>query len=555
MKPRRNSRRSFVSGFAALGAASAVPLAISAQDLGSANLSAGPAGLAAAAKPGAVVSNTSRLRTAWKIRTEAAAFQTSEAIPAHAINGDDIVNPSGGLSYSKGILQNALGEPNQEAYKAFKKACASGSVADFNAVVMGGTARFVNPQAAHAYVLEGADPHQLTIAAPPAFSSAAMAADMAEVYWRALARDVPFTDYANSLVVIQACDDLTTFSAYPGVKLNGRVMPANVFRGQAAGDVPGPLISQFLWKPIPYGGTILPQLWRTYLPGSDHLTTYSEWLNLQNGIAPSATVKFDPTARYIRNLRDLAAFVRSDYPYEAFLNAAAILQGLGGAVASSTNPYAVPGTTTGFVNFGPVMVFDLVARVASAALKAAWFQKWVVHRRIRPEQFGGRVHNHVTGAASYPLHQDLLKSKALGNVFGANGNYLLPMAYPEGAPLHPAYPAGHAAIAGACATVLKALFNEKAVLADPVMASSDGLALQPVSGVSLTVGGELDKLAANISLGRDAAGVHYRTDGIEGMLLGEKVAMEILRDHRRTLPERYPAFLFTGFSGAQMVVA
>jgi membrane-associated phospholipid phosphatase len=40
-----------------------------------------------------------------------------------------------------------------------------------------------------------------------------------------------------------------------------------------------------------------------------------------------------------------------------------------------------------------------------------------------------------------------------------NRTCLLPVAYAEGCPTHPSYPAAHAATAGACATVLKAFFN------------------------------------------------------------------------------------------------
>ncbi len=42
---------------------------------------------------------------------------------------------------------------------------------------------------------------------------------------------------------------------------------------------------------------------------------------------------------------------------------------------------------------------------------------------------------------------------------------LLPMAFPEGSPMHPAYGAGHATVAGACVTILKAFFDTSAVLA------------------------------------------------------------------------------------------
>ena len=81
------------------------------------------------------------------------------------------------------------------------------------------------------------------------------------------------------------------------------------------------------------------------------------------------------------------------------------------------------------------------------------------------------------------------------------------------------------------------------------MASPDGLSLLPYAGPGLTVGGELNKLAANIALGRDTAGVHWRTDGIEGLNLGEAVAIGVLRDVRTTLTEEFGGFSLTRFDG------
>lgn len=97
-------------------------------------------------------------------------------------------------------------------------------------------------------------------------------------------------------------------------------------------------------------------------------------------------------------------------------------------------------------------------------------------------------------------------------------------------------------IAGACVTVLKAFFNESFIIPNPVVASADGLSLALYKGSNLTVGGELNKLAANIALGRNTAGVHWRSDGIEGLKLGEAVAMGILTDLRATYPERFADF-------------
>ena len=115
-------------------------------------------------------------------------------------------------------------------------------------------------------------------------------------------------------------------------------------------------------------------------------------------------------------------------------------------------------------------------------------------------------------------------------------------------PTHPAYPAGHAVFAGAGATILKAFFNEAFVIPSPVVASPDGSALVPYSG-TLTVGNELNKLASNIAVGRDASGVHWRTDGLEGMHLGEAAAIALLQDVRHNYNEPFGGFAFTKFDG------
>ena len=119
---------------------------------------------------------------------------------------------------------------------------------------------------------------------------------------------------------------------------------------------------------------------------------------------------------------------------------------------------------------------------------------------------------------------------------------LLPMAFPEGSPMHPAYGAGHATVAGACTTILKAWFDcghqlDFAYEANP---ADSGATLRPAAAAQpLTVGGELNKLAANISNARNMAGVHYFTDYWESLLLGEKIAIGILEEQKLTYPESF----------------
>ena len=71
---------------------------------------------------------------------------------------------------------------------------------------------------------------------------------------------------------------------------------------------------------------------------------------------------------------------------------------------------------------------------------------------------------------------------------------------------------------------------------------------------SLAVGGELNKLAANIALGRDAAGVHWRSDSVQGLLLGEALALSTLADLALTYHEQFAGFTLTRFDGRHVTI-
>jgi hypothetical protein len=83
---------------------------------------------------------------------------------------------------------------------------------------------------------------------------------------------------------------------------------------------------------------------------------------------------------------------------------------------------------------------------------------------------------------------------------------------------------------------------------------SESLVPLPMWLTALTVGGELNKLASNISLGWDWAGVHWRSDGIEGLKLGEAVARQVLTHLRTTYPEHFHGFRFTAFDGTDVTI-
>lgn len=230
---------------------------------------------------------------------------------------------------------------------------------------------------------------------------------------------------------------------------------------------------------------------RTLLP-VDYIVSYDEWLSVQNGNLPANAFSsdvYDPTHRFLRDGRDLAENVHWDWPAQAAVNALLIIFGLEGKSPAeiflanigvpynSGNPYLVSQTQAGFVTFHIVDVVRRVVEAMNSALKAAWFQKWFVHPRLRPEEFRGRIQNVLTGEADYPVNQDILNSPVLNEIFDLNGTFLLPQAYPKGAPGHPAYPSGHATWAGATVTVLKAFLNESTIIPDPVVAGADGFSL------------------------------------------------------------------------------
>ena len=543
------SRRAFLAG---MGGVTAVALKAS---TGSLLLPARFKGTEAEAAEVGPVNARRRRHQAFQIRQQAALHQRNLPFPAHPDNGEEQDYPYL-ANYSKGLPHNGLGEVEPTAYQALLGALSAGDDAAFESIPLGGVRPLRNPQAGLAFDLEGPDSHHLAIRPAPRIDGPENSSEMAELYWMALARDVNFSDYGSISLIADACTDLSSFSDFRGPKQSGLVTPATIFRGNTLGDQIGPYLSQFLLKDIPYGTLTISQRQRTVMSNLDYMTDPDSWWSIQNGANLGVSDTFDATPRYIRNGRDLAAYVHFDALYEAYLNACLILLGVG-APLDPNNPYLSLTKTDAFGTFGGPHILSLVTEVATRALKAVWYQKWNVHRRLRPEAFGGRVHHHLTSAAIYPIDSEILDSEAVQETFSQYGTYLLPQAYPEGSPLHPAYGAGHATVAGACVTILKAWFDEAFVLPDPIVPSADGTALVPYAGpgaTSLTVGGELNKVAANIAFGRNFAGIHWRTDYSESLKLGEAVAIGILRDQKDTYSEDFAGFSLTTFDGTTITI-
>lgn len=481
----------------------------------------------------------------------------------HPTNLDEELYPNKIASYSKALPHNSDGTVVLSAFSALTKALQSGEPEHFNAIPMGGDVRLTNPQSGLAFDLEGPDAHALIQPPAPAFASRELAAEISENYWMALLRDVPFSQYSANPIANAAAADLSLYgSDFKGLKNGGAVTPATLFRGLTEGDRVGPYLSQFFYQQCRFGANNLEQKITTALPGINYLTDFNTWLAVQRGINQPATL-LDPVPRYMRSGRDLGQWVHVDVLFQGYFQAFLVLAGAN-APFDDGNPYRNNPTQDGFGTFGGPHIATLLCEVSTRALKAVWFQKWFVHRRLRPEAFAARIDRTLFHGAGYPVHAEVLNSLSSVTRLGghmAAGNGLLPIAFSEGCPTHPAYGAGHATVAGACVTILKAWFNESAKLVDigltPVQPTDDGLNLVPyleADAGELTVGGELNKVAANVALGRNTAGVHWRSDATESMKLGEQIAIGILKEQKACYNEPFSGFGLTKFDGTQVIV-
>lgn len=506
--------------------------------------------------------------------------------------------------------------------------------------------------AGNVFDLEGPDAQAVTMPPAPRLDSEELLAEIAEVYAMGLIRDYPFRDFplppgaARSAAPgsgLPACVDAVDFEHAFGMLQDvpwfagsdiGRLTPEeesrrrqlnnpyDLFRGQTPGENVGPYISQFLLlgnqslegedrrcSPelppregrIAYGSITIDQRVRIATPCKDYMTIWEQYVDVQNGAALQGAETYEEPGgnvyRFIATPRDLATYVHYDALYEAYVNACIFLLS-SGVPFDRGIPFLeadIYDKQQGFAHFGGPHILTLVAEVATRALKAVRFQKFNVHRRLRPEAVGGRIDRWVNdstlratwmdplwplhalmegaGGGSQPGFTDLpwgsgsfldaiQKHNADNNSNHFSGepshtekSFLLPMAFPEGSPMHPAYGAGHATVAGACVTILKAYFDHGWTPSSWIQntaglfpagtpiayeASRDGTTLQPMQlEEPLTVEGELNKLCANISIGRNWAGVHYYTDYIESIRMGERIAIGLLEEQKLTYPENF----------------
>ena len=499
-------------------------------------------------------------------------------------NGDAARFTDFSWCYSKGLPHDSLGIPNVQAMRSLKNALMSRKSTDFANIIVGTprggpNSKLTGPQAALAFDLEGMDSHSTVIPPAPVIAGAQTAAEQVELYWAALLGDVPFTEYATNEVVGQAVSDMNnmSFLSSPGNnQLPYPVTRQNLFRGQFApgdGNLKGPYLSQLMIQPTYFGSQRINQQHKVFLPvgggGRNYLTSVSEYQLVQNGGDSRLPITYDPTPRYLRTGRDLAAYTRVDVAYQPYFVAFLVLSSLP-AAPNPGNPYIRSLSQKPFATLGGPDAATTLAEMATRALKAAWFHKWIKDMRIRPEEYGALVHARKTNTSPMPqaataLHNDVLNSAALPLTVSNYGTYLLPQPFPEGSPTHPCYPTGHGAVGGACVTALKFFFNGNQKLRplltwagrDVYEPSSDGLSLNTYTSPDrhiLDINGELNKLAYNVSFGHGIhAGIHFRSSTYWSILLGEQVALSVLQDRAKSYNEPFTINI-TKFDGTTATI-
>ncbi len=555
-----------------------------------------------------------RIQGSYNARLSAADAARNRPAPAQLANGDE-QKYSGALypmSFTKGLEHDhATGLiKNADHFAAFRQAIDDGFIDAFNNRVPvpqpdeGSRRKWEAPTAGVVYDLQGPDAQAVTMAPAPALGSDELAFEMAEVYELALLRDVPFQFFdanggSQALTDSVARMNATAYAqaGFPNRSRKteeGALTRQTAFRGSSCGVEDGPYLSQFLLigndiggmfdhtdGQIAYGALTIDQRVPVADPGVDFMTKWPEWLAVQNGF--DVRGPGDPgqpftagTKRFMHTPRDLATYVHFDALYEAYLNACLILlaqnapfdpgfaslSGARDSFPSGAEMTGRPSNVGGFALYGGPHILTLVTEVATRALKAARYQKFNNHLRLRPEALAARIHKAAHLEGHYPqfcgdltaLRAGIADTVAEIETLNGDGSVLLPMAFAEGSPMHPSYAAGHATVAGACVTVLKAFFDTGAVFVKGADGTgfrhavsgdcgvayesrTDGTSLVDVGPeCPLTLEGELNKLAANISIGRNMAGVHYYSDYYDSLRMGEEIAIGMLEEQALCYP-------------------
>jgi membrane-associated phospholipid phosphatase len=501
--------------------------------------------------------------------------------------------------YSKGFVGHTgpngkIIHPNLQTYTTFIDGIKNRDQSKINQICSS-CPRLVDPYSLFDVEMEGKYKSTFTIPLAPHPLSNQAAAELLEVYAMALLRDfdLRYFDYGitydNQMFsdIRFTLDELSNYFDPPRrlYSTGARTLEfCTLFRGNSKGDLIGPYISQFFFYETAVGNYILDQ--KYYLLDKNNPNpdlsynfgiTQSYFIDLWNGVPKSSNLNMN--FRYLTTLRDMATYINRDQVWQPFFVAATILLNRG----IPTGFYTSSRTSDSgrFINLGVVDLYNLMMKAVKLAMNAAWVWKWSQLKQ-RPEEMAYQVHISKTQPPDLSLNfpSFLLNNQTiLQSIYNKYGNYLMPLSYSAGSPCHPSYPAGHATIAGAMSTILKAWFNCDCMMTavfpdvsgqklfihkekyyiDGNNDSTYTTAHRPYADVLLdkmylNIGHELDKMASNCSYSRCMAGIHYRSDSESGILLGEQIAIELLKDEVNKYNDKI-AFQFRKRNGEVIKIA
>lgn len=320
--------------------------------------------------------------------------------------------------------------------------------------------KLTSPFTGHLFDTEGADSGALAISPAPRFDTDELAAEMAELYAMALVRDVPFTaitdgtgpqvgDIVTALQTMKWFNGThTTTNRAEKRRFDTRGVlteATDLFRGSTSGSKSGPWLSQFLLgghdnggftfapdqtnSPDPefrgtqarfgeedgfvlFGTQIIDQRAIVAKENIDYMTHWAGWLDCQNGVDFNNQDVFRPRRRFLTTPRDIATYVHYDALYQAYLVACLRMLGDGAFAKDRGMPETSSRTRSAFASFGGPHVLALLPEVSSRALKAVWRQKWLHHRRTRPEVVAAwlTLHENEPGRIADATFADALTS-------------------------------------------------------------------------------------------------------------------------------------------------
>lgn len=495
--------------------------------------------------------------------------------------------------YSKGFVGHtgpngiSIG-PNPTLYGKFIEAMKTRNQTLLNQVY-DSSSKLVDAHCVFDVELEGKYKSSFVIPPAPSMTSITAAAEILEVYVMALLRnynfhildpecifydDIPMEakNYLNTLIGHLNHPGVKGHLPYQQVDSNGNITADTLFRGIARGDVIGPYVSQFFYYETAIGNLKLEQKYQCLDISENTISDISnsryyfgkteQYFNeLWNGGLKSSALQ--TKTKYMTTLLDLMMYINRDQIWEAIFVTTSMFLSRGIPIGFHTKSRS-PGYAR-FINLGPVDLYTLMMKATKLAMSATWVWKWS-QLRPRPEEMAYQIHlakkytsSDLSGSMIH-FPSELLNNPILEEIAKYNnGKYLMPLGYSQGSPFHPSYPGGHATIAGAMVTIMKAWFNCDCLIPAVVPdLTGDNLVMYKLKNNSgtqyLRIEDELDKIVTNCSHSRNMAGIHYRSDTEVGISIGEQAAISVLQDEVNKYSDEI-AFRFRKRSGEVVTIA